>query len=290
MIRKGKIKYQGGITKFLCQNIANRQKNNFKKLILEKRLLPLNCRTIDFDVISFSGAVSFEDQILSIYSFVYYAGLPVKWTIYSDGTYCPKDIELIKTLFSFITVKEWNYNNNSDDKDLLDNYVKRFPTAKKVSIVTGHKYERQTIYVDSDIVFYKNIFPYINSTALSKGFWYVPDAVETVEAYFKNDDQNIYAFNFGLIILNSTFDFGDVFTFLNDLKGNYVYFSDQLAFEYAFRKQNGAVLDPRQFIIDTDDQFDYSTKYRPRDIAMRHYTGPVRHKMWQNGWKWHFDI
>jgi hypothetical protein len=48
------------------------------------------------------------------------------------------------------------------------------------------------------------------------------------------------------------------------------------------------MLDPRQFIVDSADQFDLSLKYYPENIAMRHYTSPVRHKMWQNGWKWHF--
>jgi hypothetical protein len=60
-------------------------------------------------------------------------------------------------------------------------------------------------------------------------------------------------------------------------------------FEYAFRKQGAQILDPRQFIIDTEDQFDFSMKYHPGDMAMRHYTGPIRHKMWQKGWKWHFE-
>ena len=48
------------------------------------------------------------------------------------------------------------------------------------------------------------------------------------------------------------------------------------------------MLDPRQFIIDSTDQFDFALKYYPESIAMRHYTSPVRHKMWQRGWQWHF--
>ena len=44
-------------------------------------------------------------------------------------------------------------------------------------------------------------------------------------------------------------------------------------------------LDPRRFILDSGDQFDFSYLLPFDKIAIRHYTGPVRHKMWQAGWR-----
>ncbi|MDB5119075.1 MAG: hypothetical protein JWN56_293 [Sphingobacteriales bacterium] len=284
-----KLKYQGGLTKLLCQQRASWYKKQFFKNILShKSAYSPNSTNIDFEIISFSGSASFEDQLLSIYSFVFYAGEPIKWTIYSDKTYTDVQKEIILKKFLFVTIVDWDVYDYFRDNKFLNDYATVSALAKKINIILGHSYKHQTVYVDSDIVFYKNIRNYLTANVLNKGLWYVPDTLGDVENYFSTERESIYPLNSGLLILNSDFDSADIFTYLQSLKGNYGYFSEQSSFEFAFRKQGANLLDPRQFIIDTEDQFDFEVKYDPETIAMRHYTGPVRHKMWQNGWKWHF--
>ena len=284
-----KIKYQSGITKFLCQQQAERNKKDFgKDLSKPENYLVLKSHEINFEIFSFSGASGFQDQILSIYSLLFYAGVPIKWTIYSDKSYTEEQKEIFKKLFPFVTVKYWDTYNHFNDNKLVKEYLAISNMAKKLNVILGHDYEHQTIYLDSDIVFYKNISAYLSSHLLSSGLWYVPDTLGDVNNYFSIERESIYPLNAGLLVLNNTFDFGDIYKYFENLKGNYNYFSEQSSFEFAFRKQGANMLDPRQFIIDTSDQFDFSLKYYPENIAMRHYTGPVRHKMWQKGWKWHF--
>jgi hypothetical protein len=285
-----KLKYQGGITKIICQKLAESHKKSFRKLVSQdKTVFSYQHRPIDYDIISFSGAAGFEDQLLSIYSFVHYAGIPAKWVVYSDKSYTQKHIDIFKKEFPFVTVVDWDANDKYVNHPLLAAYVKKHGTAKKVNVVASHNYERRTIFMDSDIVYYSNIAHYLNSRSLQKGYWYVPDAISDVAGFMKTEEDHLYAFNFGFMILDSGFNFDDALTYLEKLNGNFSYFSDQSAFEYAFRKQNGQVLDTRQFIIDTSDQFDFALNYYPDQIALRHYTSPVRHKMWQKGWKWHFQ-
>ena len=288
---RNKIKYQGGITKLLCQKQAERSKKKFRQLVVSGAgPFQFNQSTgIDFDVISFSGATAFEDQLLSIYSFVLYAGIPRNWIIYSDKSYTEEQKELFKKKFPFISVTDWDVYDHVSSNKHLSEYLQVCHLAKKVNIIVGHPYTRQTIYLDSDIVFYKNISGYLSSSLLSGGFWFAPDSMwGDLNGYFNIKRESIYPLNSGMLILNNDFDAADVFQYFEDIKGKYEYFSEQSSFEYAFRKQGANMLDPRQFIIDSSDQFDFAMKYYPDEIAMRHYTSPVRHKMWQKGWNWHF--
>lgn len=287
---KKKIKYQGGITKILCQQRANYNKRQFNKNLPKIDITnSIKPQKVGFDVISFSGAASFEDQVLSIFSFLIYAGTPVNWTIYSDGSYTAEQIQLFKSKFHFVSVEQWDKHDLISDNKLLGDYLKVCHLAKKLNVIMGHPYHRQTIYMDSDVIFYKNIAMYIDSGLLSAGLWYAPDTMwNNVEHYFKKQVTSIYPLNSGLLFLNENFNSADIWKYLESLKGHYGYFSEQSAFEYAFRKQDADILDPRQFVIDSSDQFNFSIKYQPADIAMRHYTTPVRHKIWQNGWEWNF--
>jgi len=287
---KKKIKYQGGITKALCQRKADRNKQSFGKSIGSIDVPAMsNPKSVDLDIISFSGAGSFEDQVLSIISFLVYAGTPVKWTIYSDGSYTQEQKQVFKNKFPFVQTADWGEGSYIRDNQLLADYLKECHLAKKLNVILSHPYQRQTVYLDSDILFYKNFTSYLESGLLAKGLWYAPDTMWGSNAanYLKNKTTSIYPLNSGLLILDGSFKVADVFEYLESLKGKYHYFSEQSSFEYAFRKQGANILDPRQFIVDASDQFDFATKYHPDEIAMRHYTGPVRHKMWQNGWMWH---
>jgi len=286
---KKKIKYQGGITKVLCQKQAELNKKSFRKKLAKIDISSaINPKQIDFEIISFSGAASFEDQVLSIYSFLVYAGMPIKWVIYSDGSYSDEQKQIFQIKFPFVSILDWDVYDYVKNNKSFSDYMKECHLAKKLNVIIGHPYQHQTIYLDSDIICYKNIAGYLNSGLLSKGLWYAPDPMwGTVDGYFKTPKDSIYPLNSGFLILNKDFNPADIFEYFGNLKGNYHYFSEQSSFEYAFRKQNANLLDPRQFIVDSSDQFDFSTKHDPDDIAMRHYTTPVRHKIWQKGWRWH---
>lgn len=284
-----KIKYQGGITKMICQKRAERNKKSFRKGLAAIDISSLaNTKQVDFEIISFSGAASFEDQVLSIFSFLVYAGVPAKWIIYSDKSYTEEQKQVFKSKFPFVSIVDWDVFDIVKESKTLSDYLKECHLGKKLNVIMGHPYNGQTIYLDSDILCYSNISSYLSSGLLSKGLWYAPDPMwGDVAGYFEIKRESIYPLNSGFLILNDKFNTGDILEYFESLEGKYHYFSEQSSFEYAFRKQNANMLDPRQFVIDSSDQFDFSTKYYPDSMAMRHYTTPVRHKIWQNGWKWH---
>lgn len=282
-----KFPYQGGLTKVICQKKAGWHKKQFQKNILQLNHIDFLSK-INFEIISFSGAAGFEDQVLSIYSFLYYAGEPIKWTIYSDKSYTFEQKDILKKKFSFLSIVDWDIFSHCTTNKMLSNYLLMCGLAKKLNVIVGHPYTCQTVYLDSDIVFYKNISFYLNSGILSAGLWYASDTLGDVGDYFHAKKESLYPLNSGLLILNADFNPEYIFRYFESLDGFYEYFSEQSSLEFAFRNQGANILDPRQFINDPSDQFDFSIKYTPSSIAMRHYTNPIRHKMWQEGWKWHF--
>lgn len=282
---KHKLKYQGGITKKICLLLSNIERKKFSRLLKSEKIhIPAKNTKPDFDVISFSGAKDFEEQILSVYSFLYYIGTPKKWIIYSDGSYTESEKTFLQKKFLFLECKEWNYNKTLESNTPLKKYLEVCHLSKKLHAIAGHNYERQTVYADSDIIFYKNAYAYFDSDLLKEGLWYIADTNwGTVEKITE-----LYPLNSGLMILNKNFNFELNFQYLNNLQGNYEYFSEQSSFNYSFKKQDGNILDPRQFIVNTEDQFDFRTAAHPKTIALRHFVNPVRHKIWQKGWGWHF--
>ena len=43
----------------------------------------------------------------------------------------------------------------------------------------------------------------------------------------------------------------------------------------------GAVaFDPKKFVLQLDDQFEFADRYAGPDLVLRHYVNPVRHKFW----------
>jgi hypothetical protein len=274
---KFKLKYKDGAKKKICMLLASAQRRKFSKLVWAGKLnVPLNDKNLDFDIISFSGKRDFEEQVLSIYSFVFHIGVPHHWVVYSDGSHSDLEKDMLVKMFPFVTFKLWNSNPSLNDHILLRNYLETCHLAKKLHAILGHEYGRQTIYVDSDIVFYRKALPYFNSNLIRDDFWYI------------NDCTDAFALNSGLLILNKNFNFKYVYEYLESLHFEFEYFSEQSAFNYAFKKQNAGVLEPDKFIVDLTDQFKVSMGFTTDEIALRHYVNPVRHKMWQKGWEWHF--
>ena len=284
-----KLPFQDKIIWLFTRWIANYKRTRFMSKTNEimsyiKSRASLN--QTDIDLFSLSGKASSPDQILSIFSFLYYVGMPRKWTIYTDKTYSDEDKKFINSLFPFCEILDW------DDKKPIDNIIyecdMQYFFAKKISAIINHPKKKTSIYVDSDVIFYSKFTKYFLSPLLQNENWFMSDTLASDDSKWFTKDSFI-RLNSGFFVFNKKFDSSDVIEYLKSLGGDFSgYFVEQLAFEYAFNKQNAKSLDSRTFILETNDQFRFDTPYIPSQIALRHYTSPVRHKMWQYGWRWHF--
>jgi hypothetical protein len=301
-----KLKYQGGLTKLIASRVGNKNKRRFGANIGEACSLilgHLKSEPIDMDVVSFSSNRDFYDQLLSILSFLRYVGMPSSWTLYSDGTHTSEQVGVLEEL-EFVQVRktDWQYGEGlrasctpklQPYAEALADYALKYPLGKKLYVYLNHAVKRPTLFLDADILFYgkASVFRSVLNDG-SKG-WYLPDCEwgNLDSRYKSNNKEEPYQINSGFFLLKQDIEkLDEGLRFLQDLNFEYEYFSEQNVFHILFRSNGYMPLDPRLFVLNSADQFDFSYSYERESIAMRHYTGPVRHKMWQRDWKWQLLI
>lgn len=255
------------------------------------------------EIVSFSSSSDFYDQLLSILSFLHYVGKPVSWTIYSDGSHSTKEIDFISTHFSFIKIIKLEWNNPESLSTIckeqlvpylpyLLDYTTKSPYGKKMYAYLNYNVQRPTLFLDSDVLFYTKASQFRMIISEDVSGWYLPDFIwSCLDSRYKSKySGQPYQVNAGFFLLNHELkNIKEGMEFLQSLEFNYENFSEQTVFHILLRSNHFFPFDPRIFILNSGDQFDFSYKTKKSSMAMRHYTGPVRHKMWQKNWKWHLS-
>lgn len=306
-----KLPGQGGITKKIATAIGKANRTTFLNQVDEnlfKIIEKVNPKkAIAMEVASFSSYNDYAEQILSILSFIRYVGVPEKWTLYSDGSHTKDQIEKLENSFNFLKVNQGlNWNEIKSLKSLckvelepyeeyLMDYAKKFPLGKKLFYYLNHSIVKPTLFIDSDILFYKHasVVELILTEKPRANGWFMPDfSWGCLDSRYKAiNSEQIYQINSGFIFANSAFEHvKDSLEFFKTYNFTYEYFSEQTIYHHLLKNNTYMPLPPKTFILDSEDQFDFSYLYHPKQMAVRHYTGPVRHKMWQKNYKWHLDI
>ncbi|TDD94674.1 hypothetical protein [Flavobacterium cellulosilyticum] len=305
-----KLAGQGGLTKKISTAIGNSNKAKFLKEVdsnLAHLLAEVNQnKVIAMEVASFSSCNDYPEQLLSLLSYVRYVGIPIKWTIYSDGSHTQKQIDLVESNFNFVVFKSMNFAELSSIEHLCKDeikpyhtyildYGKKFALGRRLFYYLHHKIEVPTLFIDSDILFYDkaSLFNLILTENPKPDGWFMPDPVwGCLDSKYKEiHSEQFYQVNAGLMMLTKEFEvLKNGLDFFKTMNFEYEYFSDQTIFQIILKDNSFMPLTPKTFILDIGDQFDFSYLFKPKQMAVRHYTGPVRHKMWQNNYKWHLGL
>lgn len=304
-----KIKYQGGITKMITSRIAQMKRKDFHKLIsVDKQLSGLKERVdskvkVDMDVVSFSSSNDFCEQVLSILSYLRYVGNPESWTIYSDGSHTSQQAKMVENVFSFVRIVKVDWDNEKlvdhckpaldPCKEYLLHYARSHPLGKKLFCYLNYTINKTTLFLDSDVLFYQQAIIIKSLISENGNGWFLPDAEwGCLDSHYKRKQRpQLYQVNTGFILFKKELThFTKGLEFLKGLNYKYEYFSEQTIVHILLNDNDFIPFDPRIFILNSNDQFDISYLYSREKMAIRHYTGPVRHKMWQKGWKWHLSV
>jgi hypothetical protein len=264
-----KIPGKGRILKYLNRTKSEKLKN----LLWKSRFKLINqdyhgISTVEVSLVSFSGKGGLLDQILSISSFINSVGIPIKWSIYSDGSHNADEISLLKT-WEFVKIEVLNKNVKWQ--------------LNKFHAFSNYLVDSTTLFLDSDILFFKPFKEYLPYFKNSN--WILPEnkyAQSLDDGYLNFSFQYLTSINRGFFILNKNIDWSSGKSYLEEKKNknNISHFTEQTAINIIFEKEsNMKILDPRYFLLTTSDHFkivlDESSK-----IAMRHYVGLIRHKMY----------
>ena len=265
----------------IATGIAEARKRNFKKFY-SNFFFNINREQVPFHVVSMSGTQVLWDQVYSICSFYINAGKPVSWTIFSDGTYTKEEISFLETI-PFVAVKEIDTTEINIDAALFQKH----PLLKKLAAYSKVKVEGTMLFCDSDVLFFKDFKNYCN--CFTNHNWYLPDndRVYLDEEYLQKNIPAMFGVNSGLLILNDAFDWSKAWDYIYQrIKAglSISHWSEQTAIHIvATGSNNFFAMDPRKFLAGGGDSFKISVSWK--HLALRHFVGPVRHKMWQTNWK-----
>ena len=86
--------------------------------------------------------------------------------------------------------------------------------------------------------------------------------------------------NSGVLLLTRPLDWTLALQRYHRAKDDPKRFTEQAMVQLAVRSSGGAPLDETRCIVTVEDQFKWTDVCDPADAILRHYVGPVRHKMW----------
>lgn len=237
----------------------------------------------DLDFVTLCGEKQSIDLMYSISSFYKNVGIPRNWYIYNDGSLCSNTITKLEYIKNVI-VRELPDNTTYFSDELLLKY----PTLWKMVLIFSFKIERTTIYADSDIVYF-NKFHNLTSKVMNENYYLVDEGSGYFDTTYYTLRNNLHPpLNLGLIILNNfNIDWTDVkeYIFSHINQGTLSYWTDQSAMDMFAIKCGFKALPREYFVVGGNDSFKISHCCDYDKIVLRHFVGPVRHKMWQYSWK-----
>jgi hypothetical protein len=305
-----KIPGQSGLTKKTATAIGKRNREKFAKKVtddLRNLLAQVNQKkTIAMEVASFSSCNDFPEQLLSILSFIKHVGIPIKWSIYSDGSHTDAQKQQIANDFEYVEIKSIKWGGMASIEELCCEELKPYHSyildyalnhafGKRLFYYLNHPINSPTLFIDSDILFYEkaNKFEMMIKEMPAENGWFMPDVGWGCldSRYIATHTEQSLQVNAGLMFVIRKFEkYKNALEFYKVLESKYEYFSEQTIINILLKDNKFMPLTPKTFILDTGDQFDFSYLHKPSEMAVRHYTGPVRHKMWQKDYKWHLGL
>ena len=237
--------------------------------------------TVNFNVLSFSGTKQFADQLYSISSFYRNVGKPISWIIYNDGSLKQEELHILSSISNLQV-----FDIEIKVGGLPAACFIEFPTLLKVELLQQLPDLNKTLlFTDSDILFYRNFKKFKQQFATDN--WYVVDEGEGYFDISYDLPANQEPLNFGFLILNKPTDWSYVVRYLANRieSGQLDYWSDQTAVHLLAQQEKFKALPSDLFVVGGKDSFKLTHCVDYNKIALRHFVGPVRHKMWQYSWE-----
>src|SRR5438552_4094183 len=271
-----------------------RAKGNAARAIY-RVLLPLITRHripapegVPCNVVSYSGERNLPEQVASIRSFLKYVGRPRRFTIVSDGTLSGRSSNILKSVDSVISISGSAQWLPKDLPTKIYPYLTTHPTGKQLALIMSLPVDGPTLYVDSDILFFpgaRNLIRLLENRG-APAFYLADCRLSADERLFRNELEQARPVNVGALLLFEKLDWMPAVRRFLELRGLPDFFPHQPMTHLTLHANGALPFDHRKYVLQLDDQFVYPDRYASRDLALRHYVNPVRHKFWTTLARW----
>lgn len=237
---------------------------------------------VPFNVFAYSGESTLPEQVASIRSFLKHVGRPKRFTVVSDGTLSDRSSGILKSLDSVISISGSAQRLPKDLPTKIYPYLTTHPTGKQLALIMSLPVDGPTLYVDSDVLFFPGASDLIRlaESGGAPAFYLADCRLSADERLFRGDAEKAQPVNTGVLLLFEKLDWALAVRRFLELQGLPDFFTNQTMTHLTMHANGASPLDDRKYVLQLDDQFVYPDRYAGRDLALRHYVHPVRHKFW----------
>lgn len=248
---------------------------------LARRRIPGGAE-VPFNVFAYSGENTLPEQVASIRSFLKYVGRPKRFTVVSDGTLSGRSSGILKSLDSVISISGSAQWLPKDLPTKIYPYLTTHPTGKQLALVMSLPVDGPTLYIDSDVLFFPGARDLIRlaDSGGAPAFYLADCRLSADERLFRGDAEKGQPVNAGVMLLFEKLDWAVAIRRFLEIQGLPTFFTNQTMTHLTMHANGALALDDRKYVLRLDDQFVYPDRYAGRDLALRHYVNPVRHKFW----------
>lgn len=250
-------------------------------MIVRRKVQPR--REIPVDLFTYSGEATLAEQVASIRSFLRYAGRPKRCTIYSDGSYTPRSIELLEQIDPVVEVSKSSPPLSLQFPEKFRSYLATHPTGKQLALIMSLPVDAQpALYVDSDVLFFPGANDLLSliKTRDAPAFYLADCQIAADERLFRDPSEREHPVNTGFLLLFRALDWSLGIARFLELNGAPNFFTNQTMTHLTMHANGALPFDHRKYVLRLDDQFVYRDRYAGKSLALRHYVNPVRHKLW----------
>lgn len=246
-------------------------------------------RALALSVVSFSGERDLLEQVASIRSLLAHAGAPASWTIVSDGTHAARSRALLEAVHPCVGVVALADAVVAHLCPAVARYARRHPMGKKLALELSLPLDGATLYVDADVLFFPGAARL--ASLLDGGDDRAPRYLLDCGAYLdrrllRHRGEAVGPVNGGVFLLRRPLDWRAALGRLDRLDGVPDFFTEQTLLHLAMHGSAARPLDPVRYVVSLQDERAFGDAFAGPGIVLRHYTTPVRHKLWCAAARW----
>lgn len=254
------------------------------KTIARRALPPAS--PLQATIYSLSCQRDLPEQVACVRSFLSFVGVPQQFVIISDGSYTAAAIAQLERIHPCVKVVQLLAFANPALPPAVFDYMRSNAMGKKLLAILSIPIADTTVYTDSDIFFFPGARRLATRLEASdQQSYYLPDNDPAFDRRILKAGEEAEPINGGFIVFKTQPDWQTAMERFLKLAEPPNYFTEQTMMHLTLHRLGAKPLERDRYIMGRDDEFLWRDRYADRDIVLRHYVTPVRHKFWGN-WRY----
>jgi hypothetical protein len=241
-------------------------------------------RSLALRVFTYSNEEMLPEQVRSIRSFLRHVGRPESFTVITDGSHSERSVSLLERVDPCVSLRPFGQGLPDNLPAQVRRYVTTYPMGRQLGLLMSLPVNGPVLYLDADVLFFSgaNDFTRYLSAKDVTAFYLEDCQLSADPRVFREPSEQLNPVNCGALLFLKKLDWSIAIRRFLELEGEPNFFTNQTLAHLALHVNGARSFDPAKYVVRLDDQFIYPDRYAGRELALRHYVNPVRHKFWGN--------